>query len=75
MTRYILFICLTALFLVTCKKESCNAIKPSVVALPVKNNKINNTKRHPYFERYKKYSNDFSSVYSDYLKYKNNEGC
>ena len=73
MKIFILFISFAVLVLVNYKKESINTPKPFVVT-PVKNNRIINTYKNPYYERHVNY-HDIPISYTDSLNSYNSEGC
>lgn len=61
-------------FLVAQEKESENMIKPTVTK-PVKSNKIINTYKHPYYNRYINYLDNLNSLYTNHQEKQNLEGC
>ena len=74
MKAFILFIALSTLLTVGCKKESIHTIKPNL-STPVKDNKIIKPYIHPYFERYSKYHDDLNSLYINHQNKKSQGGC
>ena len=74
MKPFILLISIASLFIISCKKESVNKIKP-VIATPIKSNRIINTYKHPYYERYVNYRDNLNSLYINHQNKKNQEGC
>lgn len=61
-------------FLVTQEQESENTIKPLVTNL-VKNNKIINIYKHPYYSHYINYFDNLNSLYATHQEKQNLEGC
>ena len=74
MKLFILFISFSVFFITNCKKETVSSIKP-VVITPIKNTKIINTYKHPYYERYINYRDNLNSLYINHQNKQNQEGC
>ena len=74
MKTFILFISFMTLLLVNCKKDTMNTVKPIVIT-PVKNSKIINTYKHPYYKRYIKYHDNLNSLYINHQNKENQQGC